>query len=373
MIIFHFKKKKLLPGLLLALTLLIFPTVVGAVPFISKETELEMGQNADPQVIAQFGLYPDKDLQIYVNQLGQDLVSSLNNPEFSDYFFKVVDSPEINAFALPGGYIYVTRGILAVMNNEAELAGVLGHEIGHVVNHHGAKQMIRSIGAQILAIGGAIASPKNAGPWLAVSTQLFTTINMGYGREAELESDAHGLMNAYEAGYEPKSAINFFRTLRQQEIMSGQSYHSFQATHPDTKIRIIKGDSLADTIVNGESKVTKKNRENFLKKIDGLIYGGKRHSKDRKQYKPEYIDIYEVKAGETFNSIAISELKDEQKDLDIAILNGMRIQDKLEPGTLLKLVRKGKPDNKQILDLKPDLARNDVKKRKRDFQFNFSD
>ncbi len=331
-----------------------------------------MGQNADPQVIAQFGLYPDKDLQLYVNQIGQDLVSSLNNPEFSDYFFKVVDSPQINAFALPGGYIYVTRGILAVMNNEAELAGVLGHEIGHVVNHHGAEQMVRMIGAQILAIGGAIASPKNAGPWLAISTQLFTTINMGYGREAELESDAHGLMNSYEAGYDPKSAINFFRTLRQQEIMSGQSYHSFQATHPDTKIRIVKGDSLADTIVNRGNKVTRKNREQFLRTIDGLNYGGKRHARDRKQYKPQYIDIYEVKAGDTFNSIAISELDDAQMDLDIAILNGMRIQNKLEPGTLLKLIRDGKPEHHQILDLKPDLARNHIKKRKRELRFNSS-
>lgn len=366
-------KDKLIPGLILVLSLLIVPAFTYAVPFIGKDTELEMGQNADPQVIAQFGLYPDKDLQIYVNQIGQDLVSSLSNPEFDDYFFKVVDSPQINAFALPGGYIYVTRGILAVMNNEAELAGVLGHEIGHVVNHHGAEQMVRSIGAQILAIGGAIASPKNAGPWLAVSTQLFTTINMGYGREAELESDAHGLMNAYEAGYDPKSAIDFFRTLRQQEIMSGQSYHSFQATHPDTKIRIIKGDSLADTIKNRGNKVTKTNRENFLRKIDGLIYGGKRHSKDRREYKPEYIDIYETKAGDTFNSIAVKELDDPQQDLDIAILNGMRMEDKLEPGTLLKLVRKGKPENHQILDLKPDLARNKIKKRKREFNFTFSD
>ena len=340
-------------GCCLILLLLILPSLSLSVPFVDKETEISMGQGADPQVIAQYGLYPDKSLQIYVNEIGQHLVSSLSNPEFDKYFFKVVDSPEINAFALPGGYIYVTRGILAVMNDEAELAGVLGHEIGHVVNHHGAEAMVRAIGAQILAIGGAIASPKNAGQWLAISTQLFSTINLGYGRDAELESDAHGLMNAYEAGYDPKSAINFFRTLRQQEIMSGQSYHSFQATHPDTKIRIIKADALADSINNRGNKVTHKNRENFLKHIKGITYGGKRHSRDRRQYKPQYIDIYTVKEGDTFTSIAKTELDDPKKDMDIAILNGMRPEDKPEPGMLLKLVREGKSEIRQMLDLRP--------------------
>ncbi len=360
-----------IPGCIVLLLALLSPVVAGAVPFVSKETELAMGQGADPQVIAQYGLYPDKSIQIYVNEIGQNLVSSLNNPEFDKYFFKVVDSPEINAFALPGGYVYVTRGILAVMNDEAELAGVIGHEIGHVVNHHGAEAMVRAIGAQILAIGGAIASPKNAGPWLAVSTQLFSTINLGYGREAELESDAHGLMNAYEAGYDPKSAINFFRTLRQQEIMSGQSYHSFQATHPDTKIRIIKADSLADSINNRGHKVTHRNRENFLKHIKGIAYGGKRHAMDRRTYKPQYIDIYEVKEGDTFNSIAKAELNDGKKDLDIAVLNGMRLEDKLEPGFLVKLIRDGKAEIRQTIDLRPELDKSRQESPEKKFRLKY--
>ena len=112
-----------------------------------------------------------------------------------------MDSPEINAFALPGGYVYVTRGLLALVNNEAELAGVIGHEIGHIIFHHGAKQMVRNIGAQIFAIGGAIASPKNAGGWLTVSTALFQQISMGYGRDAEIESDeVTVLVNSAEIG-----------------------------------------------------------------------------------------------------------------------------------------------------------------------------
>ena len=170
-----------------------------------------MGQEADKQVIAQFGLYSDKSLQLYVNEIGQKLVSNLSDKEFNKYFFKVVDSSEINAFALPGGYIYVTRGILATVNSEAELAGILGHEIGHVTQHHGAKQIVRTIGAQILAIGAAVANPKNAGEWLILSSQMFNQINLGYGRDAELESDAHGLLSAYQAGYDPRSMVDFLK------------------------------------------------------------------------------------------------------------------------------------------------------------------
>ena len=110
-----------------------------SVPFISKEAELAMGRGADKDVIAQYGIYNNKPLQLYINQIGQTLVANLSDREFDRYFFKIVDSSDINAFALPGGYIYVTRGILGLLNSEAELAGVLGHEIGHVIQHHGAK------------------------------------------------------------------------------------------------------------------------------------------------------------------------------------------------------------------------------------------
>lgn len=326
-----------------------------SVPFISKETELAMGQQADKEVIAQFGLYGDKNLQLYVNDVGQSLVSNLSDKEFNKYFFKVVDSSEINAFALPGGYIYVTRGILATINSEAELAGILGHEIGHVTQHHGAKQIVRTIGAQILAIGGAIANPKNAGEWLMVSTQMFNQINLGYGRDAELESDAHGLLSAYQAGYDPRSMVDFLRGLRQHEMMSGQGYHSFQATHPDTKERIIKTGSLSESIINRHDKPVKKNRKEYLNHIRGLSFGGKIHQGDRKNYKKKHIDIYEVQRGDTFKSIAIKQLGDEREDLTIAVMNGGRLEDSLKPGEFLKLVRPGPYHKDTILEIRPDI------------------
>ena len=181
--------------LVFAIFLAVYPMPIQAVPFVNLETEIAIGKEADTAIIAQFGIYQDKSLQLYVNKIGQKLVSQLSDKVFSRYYFRVMDSPEINAFALPGGYVYVTRGLLALVNNEAELAGVMGHEIGHIIFHHGAKQMVRSIGAQILALGGAIASPENAGGWLTVSTALFQQINMGYGRKAEIESDEHGILS----------------------------------------------------------------------------------------------------------------------------------------------------------------------------------
>jgi len=355
--------KQVLGALLLSflfLNILFYPSKNSdAITFISKESEVEMGREADRQVIAQYGIYQDKPLQLYVDKIGQKLVSQLSDKEFKKYFFKVVDSSEINAFALPGGYIYVTRGILSLLNSEAELAGVLGHEIGHVIFHHGAKAMVRSIGAQILAIGGAIASPKNSGQWIAMSTHLFSTINLGYGREAELESDTQGIVNIYEAGYNPVDISKFLKALRWKEIMSGQGYHSFQATHPDTKERIIKAESLAISL-QGRGEKTFDNRDQYLAHLQGLPYGGKRHSRDKKRYKKKYIDIYVVKEGDTFASIAENEVGDKSRSMEIAILNGKKDRHPLKPGQLVKVVRKGVPNKTISLQPEPSLTNKEL-------------
>ena len=338
--------------LLFTLYLSIFPFTVKSVPFVSLETEIAMGKAADVSIIKQIGLYQDKTLQLYVNDIGQNLVSKLSDKIFSNYFFRVMDSPEINAFALPGGYVYVTRGLLAMVNNEAELAGVIGHEIGHIIFHHGAKQMVRNIGAQIFTLGGAIANPENAGSWLTISTSLFQQVNLGYGREAEIESDEHGILSCSEAGYNSYGMANFLKSLRKKEIMSGQSYHAFQATHPETKDRIIKAGLLAERMKN-ESNEKNLFRNRYLNQIRGLINEGKKHPKDSKRYKPKYIDIYEVKKGDTFQSIAKNELSNERKDLEITVLNGKKESSQPIPGELIKIIRSGKFKKNKVLKLKP--------------------
>jgi predicted Zn-dependent protease len=338
--------------LFFAVFLTVSPMPVQAVPFVTLETEIAIGKEADTAIIAQFGIYQDKSLQLYVNKIGQKLVSQLSDKVFSRYYFRVMDSPEINAFALPGGYVYVTRGLLALVNNEAELAGVMGHEIGHIIFHHGAKQMVRSIGAQILAIGGAIASPENAGGWLTVSTALFQQINMGYGREAEIESDEHGIFSGSEAGYNSYGMANFLKSLRRKEIMSGQSYHSFQASHPETKDRIVKAGLLAERM---KTDSTEANffQSRYLNQIRGLIYEGKKHPKDLNRYESKYVDVYEVKKGDTFQSIAEKELGDKRQDLGLTVLNGRRESSQPKPGELIKIIRSGKFKKNKTLKLEP--------------------
>jgi predicted Zn-dependent protease len=329
-----------------------FSVSAQAVPFVSLETELAMGKEADASIIQQFGVYQNKSLQLYVNNIGQKLVSQLSDKVFPKFYFRIMDSPEINAFALPGGYVYVTRGLLALVNSEAELAGIMGHEIGHIIFHHGAKQMVRSIGAQIFALGGAIASPENAGGWLTVSTALFQQINLGYGREAEIESDEHGILSGSEAGYNSHGMANFLKSLRRKEIMSGQSYHSFQASHPETKDRIVKAGLLAERM---KKDSTEENyfKHRYLNQIRGLLYEGKKHPKDFKRYKPKYIDIYEVKSGDTFQSIAKKELGDKKKDLGLTVLNGRRESSQPKPGELIKIIRSGKFKKNKTLKLEP--------------------
>lgn len=329
----------------------LFAQTTLAVPFISLEKEVSMGKGADKQIVQQYGIYQDKPLQLYVNEVGQKLVSNLSDKIFRRYFFKLVDSSEINAFALPGGYVYVTRGLMAMLNSEAELAGVLGHEVAHVTLHHGAKLMVRSIGAQILSIGAAAINPENAGQWLLVSGAMFQQINLGYGREAELESDAQGMLTASESGYHPTGIVNFLKNLRRQEVMTGQSYHSFQASHPDTKDRVIKA-GLMSASVQRKKKDLILNRQVYLSKIKGMVYGGKLRGKTKKNYKPQYIDVYEVQEGDTFQGIAEKELGDRKLDLDVSVLNGRKESSQPTPGELIKLIRDGTYQGDKSLKLK---------------------
>jgi predicted Zn-dependent protease len=322
-----------------------------SVPFISNKKEIQIGQSGNKQIILQYGIYQDKSLQLYINKIGLKLVSKLTNKEFRKFYFQLVDSSEINAFALPGGYIYVTRGLLAALNTESELASVIGHEIAHVTLHHGAKLMLRSIGSQILSLGGAIASPQNAGKWLAISSALFQQINMGYGREAELESDSQGMMNSVEAGYQSVAMVNFLKNLRMQEIMSGQAYHGFQASHPETKERIIKASILASSL-SRKYTTSIKNKNDYLLKLKGLVYGGKKNIRDRRQYKPKYLDIYKVQIGDTFKSISQKFYQVDKHGYEISTINGIKENNSsLIQGQVLKIIRDGvyQADNSNII------------------------
>ena len=175
---------------------------------------------------------------------------------------------------------------------------------------------------------------------------------MGYGRDAEIESDEHGILSGSELGYNPYGMANFLKNLRLKEIMSGQSYHAFQASHPETKDRIIKAGLLAGRM---KADFTEESffRRRYLNKIRGLTYEGKKHPRDIKRYKAKYIDLYEVKEGDTFQSIAKNELNDKRKDLEITVLNGRKESSQPNPGELLKIIRPGKFQKEKTLKLFP--------------------
>src|SRR5688572_16450337 len=128
---------------------------------MSEAQEIEMGKSADPQIIQQFGLYPDKGLQDFITEKGKKMAAISHRPNI-EYHFRVVDSDVLNAFAVPGGYVYFTRGIMAHFNNEAEFAGVLGHEIGHITARHSVSQQSKAILGQIGLIGAMVINPQLA-------------------------------------------------------------------------------------------------------------------------------------------------------------------------------------------------------------------
>tara|TARA_Y100000588_G_C13649009_1_gene667118 strand:- start:159 stop:629 length:471 start_codon:yes stop_codon:yes gene_type:complete len=144
----------------------------------------------------------------------------------------------------------------------------------------------------------------------------------------------------------------FLKSLRRKEIMSGQSYHSFQASHPETKDRIIKAGLLASRIRADYSK-EKLFRSRYLNQILGLVYEGKKSPNDTKRYKPQYIDLYQVKEGDTFQSIAKKELGNKRKDLELIVLNGRKESSQPNSGELIKIIRSGKFDKSKTLKLEP--------------------
>jgi predicted Zn-dependent protease len=243
------------------------------VMFMSENQEIAIGKEADPQIVAQFGLYEDPTLQRFINDKGQQMakISHRNN---LDYEFKIVDSPVINAFAVPGGYVYFTRGIMAHFNNEAQFAGVLGHEIGHIAARHSAQQQSKSVLAQVGLIAGMILSPTLA-QFGQQASQGLGLLLLKYGRDAERESDRLGVEYSTKIGYDAKEMADFFITLQRKQEEAGNSpLPSFLSTHPDPGDRYNTVNKLAAAEKKKQNLANAQiNRNNYLKMIDGMIYG----------------------------------------------------------------------------------------------------
>ncbi len=246
---------------------------------MSEAQEISTGRSEDKKVREQYGSYDDPALQRYVNDIGQRLAKASHRAGLQ-YQFLVVDSPEVNAFALPGGYIYITRGILAYLNSEAELAAVLGHEIGHVTARHSVQQLsaatAANLGASVLQI--FVPQIRNSAGDALVST-LGGALLSGYGREHELEADRLGAEYLARTGYDPQAMIKVVGVLKNQELFDAEvakaegrearAYHGLFASHPDNDTRLQEVVREAAKFKSAENRI---NREVFMRNIERMVF-----------------------------------------------------------------------------------------------------
>jgi predicted Zn-dependent protease len=240
---------------------------------ISESREIAMGKESDPQVMAYFGLYDNPTLQNFITQKGLQMAAISHRPKLA-YEFKIVDSPIINAFAVPGGYVYFTRGIMAQFNNEAEFAGVLGHEIGHITARHAVIQQRNTLLGQIGIIAGVILVPELAQFVDPLSYGMQLAL-MSFGRDAERQSDKLGVEYSSRIGYDASEMAGFFGTLERKQVAAGtQDVPEFLSTHPSPEERQATVEELADEWQDKLNMTNAKiDRDSYLKRIDGMIIG----------------------------------------------------------------------------------------------------
>ncbi|MFQ5708506.1 MAG: M48 family metalloprotease [bacterium] len=239
---------------------------------LSYEDEIKLGAEADKGIVAQYGLYNDAKIAEYVNQLGQKMVRISHRPNLA-FHFRLLDSPVINAFALPGGYVYITRGILAYLNSEAELAGVMGHEIGHVTARHGAKAYTRAQLAQVGFGLGSVVSPQ----FRALSNVAQVGVGLlflRFSRDQERQADQLGVEYSTKIGYDATNLSHFFGTLNRLQAQSEQSLPGWFSTHPNPEEREAKTLQMAkDWQRKVPTKHFKVNRIHYLTTVNGIVFG----------------------------------------------------------------------------------------------------
>ena len=239
---------------------------------VSEQQEIQMGQQGAQQVAQEVGLIKDQALQNYVQSVGSAIAAKSERPNLP-WTFRAVDDPSPNAFALPGGYVFVTRGLLDLMNNEAELASVLGHEIGHVTARHSVHQMSEQQLAQLALGVGAILSPTVA-QLGDVASQGLGLLFLKYSRDDESQADDLGFRYALNQGYDVRYMDDVFRSLQRIEESSKQSpLPTWLQTHPGEADRIQAIDKKLAQLQPNQLAGAKVNAQQYLQRVNGLVYG----------------------------------------------------------------------------------------------------
>jgi predicted Zn-dependent protease len=254
--------------------------VTGGSDFVlmSEDQEVGLGQKYNVEILKEMPAYNDPVLEELVQRVGKKLASHSHRPGL-DYHFTITDSPQVNAFALPGGYIYITRGMLAYLNSEAELAAVLGHEIGHVTARHSVRQQSTTAVTGIL--GAVLAASTGIQGADSLTNLAGTAIVRGYGREHELEADRLGAEYLARSGYDPEAMLQVVSILKNQEAFEtaiakkegrqANVYHGLFSTHPDNDARFREVITAAKKYrTDSTSRI---GRDSYLLRLDGLTFG----------------------------------------------------------------------------------------------------
>lgn len=292
---------------------------------MSEAEEIATGQQAHREILAKNPAYQDARVQAYVNRIGQ-LIASQSHRNNLRFTFTVLDDPTVNAFALPGGYIYITTGLMAYLNSEAELAGVLGHEIGHVADRHNVQQ------ASWSAVGGLAASV--LGEKLGNKELINTLGELGlsnYSRNQELAADGLGAEYLARAGYDPANMANVIATLQAYDQFKGGSsnpYRDLFSTHPNNDVRLQQLIKQARRYGSGTRDA---GHETYLRQIDGLrlpLGNGE----------TVQVRLLTARSGDNFSRLAASSRLSKNAAMHLRVINGLFPNGEPVPGQLLKTI-----------------------------------
>jgi predicted Zn-dependent protease len=241
------------------------------ISLVSESQEKQMGQQADQDVAASIGLYPESDLQAYVQRIGDSLAARSERPSLT-WTFRLVDDPAVNAFALPGGYVYVTRGLMAYVSSEAELAAVMGHEIGHITARHTVNMISKAQLANIGLMVGMIVRPELQNYGNLAEAGL-SVLFLKYSRDAERQADDLGLRYVTRGGYDPRPMTDVFTILERVSAAEPQGrVPGWLSTHPDPGDRRTRiGQEIA--ALTGPLGTRGRDRADYLRRIDGIEFG----------------------------------------------------------------------------------------------------
>jgi predicted Zn-dependent protease len=245
--------------------------------FMSESDEMRIGQQSHPEILKQFGgAYGSPELQSYIQNLGTGLAAKSERPDLK-FTFTVLNSPIVNAFAVPGGYIYITRGLLALANNEAEVAGVLSHEIGHITARHSAQRYSEGVLAQIGVVGlGILTGSGDLANLAGYGAQAWL---QSYSRDQEFQADQLGVRYLSRASYDPQAMAAFLSSLeadsRLEATIEGHpetvDQFNIMQTHPRTADRVQR--AIAEAKATTPVTNPRTEREPYLDQIDGILYG----------------------------------------------------------------------------------------------------